>query len=99
MVSMAKHRRDRPRQPGEGVSAIDPVDPLAAYTQRRLPPIDGPWIHRPLHGHASHIAPGSARLLLEWDGFAYQPVGTAPDLAAARAWARGFDPDYDPNAP
>ncbi|MFC0850234.1 hypothetical protein ACFH04_41920 [Streptomyces noboritoensis] len=27
----------------------------------------------------------------EWDGFAYVPVGTAPDLAAAACWAHGLN--------
>ncbi len=42
--------------------------------------------HRPVNGGAGHVRPGEARVLEEWDGFAYQVVGTAADLAAAREW-------------
>ncbi|UQA97549.1 DUF6087 family protein [Streptomyces halobius] len=32
---------------------------------------------------ASHIAPDAPRLLTEWDGHQWAPVGIAPDAAAA----------------
>ncbi|MGW0754008.1 DUF6087 family protein [Streptomyces sp. NPDC002587] len=43
--------------------------------------------HRPLHGGASHLRPDEPRVLEEWDGFAYQVIGTAPSLTAAQRWA------------
>lgn len=41
---------------------------------------------RPLHGGGGHLHPEQPRALEEWDGFTYQPAGTAPNLAAARNW-------------
>ncbi|MFF4410498.1 DUF6087 family protein [Streptomyces sp. NPDC002536] len=63
-----------------------PDDPLAAYERRRLAPQGEARRHRPWHGGGSHVRPGEPRVLLEWDGFAYQVAGIAPDLPAARAW-------------
>ncbi|MFG3403650.1 DUF6087 family protein [Streptomyces sp. NPDC048142] len=45
--------------------------------------------HRPVGGGASHVRPEEPRVLESWDGFAYLPEGTAPNLAAAQAWAAG----------
>ncbi|MFF4369610.1 DUF6087 family protein [Streptomyces sp. NPDC001594] len=85
---MAKHRRPGPpNQPSRAVPRIDPANPLAAYDRRRQPPMDIHRRHRPAHGGASHVSPDSPRVLEEWNGFAYTVVGTAPDLAAAKAWA------------
>ncbi|WP_328392335.1 DUF6087 family protein [Streptomyces sp. NBC_00390] len=42
--------------------------------------------HRPLHGGGGHLRPTEPRVLEEWDGFAYTPAGTAPDLTAAQTW-------------
>ncbi|WP_338677287.1 DUF6087 family protein [Streptomyces sp. SCSIO 30461] len=39
--------------------------------------------------HAAHVAPAAPRLLLEWDGRTWTPVGVAPD---AREAARFLDP-------
>jgi hypothetical protein len=94
---MGKHSRTGPPPPGEGprrAARLDPDDPdaLDPYLKRRRPPLDGPRIHRALHGGASHLHPEQPRALLAWDGFAYQPAGTAPDLAAARAWVAELAP-------
>ncbi|MFE1959894.1 DUF6087 family protein [Streptomyces sp. NPDC059479] len=91
---MGKHRRPGPpNQPSRAVPAADPADPLAAYEKRRRAPLDGARRHRPLHGGARHLHPHAARVLEEWTGFAYEPVGTAPDLAAAQEWVVELDPD------
>ncbi|MFF2374838.1 DUF6087 family protein [Streptomyces xiamenensis] len=85
---MAKHRRPGPaNQPSRAVPRVDPADPLAAYDERRRPPLDIYRRHRPCLGGASHLRPDEPRLLEEWDEFAYQFVGTASDLAAAQQWA------------
>lgn len=84
---MAKHRRPGPpNQPSRAVPRIDPDAPLAAYAKRRRPPMDVHRRHRPAHGGAGHLRPDEPRVLEEWDGFAYQVVGTALDLAGAREW-------------
>ncbi|GAA3803148.1 hypothetical protein GCM10022403_041480 [Streptomyces coacervatus] len=89
---MGKHSRPGPpNQPTRALPRVDADDPLAAYTKRRRPPMDQYRRYRPLHGGASHCRPEEPRALEEWDGFAYVPVGTAPDLAAATAWAHGLD--------
>lgn len=89
---MGKHSRPGPpNQPSRALPRVDADDPLAAYTKRRLPPMDQYRRHRPLHGGASHCRPEEPRALEEWDGFAYVPVGTAPDLAAATSWAHGLN--------
>lgn len=76
-------RHARPPTPPD---SVDPDDPLAPYQRRRQPPMEGPRRHRPLHGGGSHREPETPRVLEAWDGFTYRPVGTAPDLAAARDW-------------
>ncbi|MEV6758470.1 DUF6087 family protein [Streptomyces sp. NPDC051214] len=87
---MGKHSRPGPpNQPSRAFPRVDADNPLAAYTKRRRPPMDQYRRHRPLHGGASHRQPEEPRALEEWDGFVYVPVGTAPDLAAATAWAHG----------
>jgi len=89
---MGKHSRPGPpNQPSHALPRVDADDPLAAYTKRRRPPMDQYRRHRPLHGGACHLRPEEPRTLEEWDGFAYVPAGTAPDLAAATAWAHGLD--------
>lgn len=45
--------------------------------------------HRPVGGGATHVRPEEPRLLESWDGFAYVPKGSAPNLASAQAWAVG----------
>ncbi|GAA4780937.1 DUF6087 family protein [Streptomyces sanyensis] len=84
---MGKHRRPGPpNQPSRAVPRADADDPLAAYNKRRRPPLDVHRRHRPVHGGAGHLRPDEPRVLEEWTGFAYEVAGTAPDLAAARAW-------------
>lgn len=85
---MAKHRRPGPpNQPSRAAPSLNADDPLAAYTKRRHPPMDVHRRHRPTHGGgAAHLRPEEPRLLEEWDGFAYQVVGTAVDLVAAQRW-------------
>ncbi|WP_241562011.1 DUF6087 family protein [Streptomyces hoynatensis] len=65
---------------------MDADDPLAAYNKRRRPPMDTYRRHRPVHGGAGHLRPDEPRVLEEWNDFAYEVVGTAPDLAAAQEW-------------
>ncbi|MFL4904481.1 DUF6087 family protein [Streptomyces sp. MMS24-I2-30] len=90
---MGKHRRPGPpNQPSRATAHVDPHDPLATYVKRRRAPMDQYRRHRPLHGGGGHLHPGEARVLEEWTGFAYKPVGTAPDLAAAQAWLHDLDP-------
>ncbi|WP_076970763.1 DUF6087 family protein [Streptomyces sparsogenes] len=90
---MGKHRRPGPpNQPSLTTARLDPDDPLAAYVKRRRAPMDQYRRHRPLHGGAGHLHPSETRVLEEWSGFGYEPVGTAPDLAAAQAWVRDLDP-------
>ncbi|MGE7385605.1 DUF6087 family protein [Streptomyces sp. NPDC004126] len=35
---------------------------------------------------AAHLAPDAPRLILEWDGFAWQPLTTVDDYASARRY-------------
>ncbi|QLE70274.1 hypothetical protein FGW37_00375 [Streptomyces rectiverticillatus] len=88
---MGKHRRPGPFDQSSRVFPhVDSDDPLAPFQRRRKPPLDGPWRrHRPAGGGATHVRSGEERLLEEWDGFAYQPAGIAPNLAEAQKWARG----------
>jgi len=78
---MGKHARP-PKPP----APVDPDDPLAPYERRRQPPMEGARRIRPLHGGANHLQPDQPRALEAWDGFTYQPAGTAPNLTAARDW-------------
>lgn len=92
---MAKHRRPGPpNQPTRTVPRVDADDPLAAYDKRRRPPMDQYRRQRPLHGGGGHVEPGEPRVLEEWDGFAYQVIGTAPDLPSAQRWVSGLDLDH-----
>jgi hypothetical protein len=87
---MGRHSRPGPpNQPSRAVPRADDGDPLAVYHKRRRPPLDVWRRHRPLHGGGGHLRPDEARVLEEWNGFVYVPVGTAPDLATAQAWANG----------
>jgi hypothetical protein len=96
---MGKHcRPGPPNQPSRAVPSVDTGDPLAPYQRRRRPPLDVYRRHRPLHGGAGHLEPDTARVLEQWDGFAYQVVGTAPDLATARAWENEPAPGESPAA-
>ncbi|NGO45546.1 DUF6087 family protein [Streptomyces ureilyticus] len=84
---MAKHRRPGPpNQPPRAVPRVDAESPLAAYNKRRRPPMDIYRRHRPVQEGAGHLRPDEPRVLEEWDGFAYEVVGTAPDLATAQEW-------------
>ncbi|MEU6708106.1 DUF6087 family protein [Streptomyces wuyuanensis] len=85
---MGRHARPGPPdQPSRAVPSTDPHDPLAPYLRRRRAPMDGYRRHRPVDGGATHVRPDESRILESWDGFAYVPEGTAPNLAAAQAWA------------
>ncbi|MFI9630029.1 DUF6087 family protein [Streptomyces sp. NPDC052042] len=87
---MGRHSRPGPPdQPSQAFSRIDPDDPLAPYKRRRRAPMDIYRRHRPVSGGASHLRPEESRFLEYWDGFAYVPHGTAPNLAAAQQWAAG----------
>ncbi|MCO6009329.1 DUF6087 family protein [Actinoallomurus purpureus] len=94
---MGKHRRPGPpNQPSRATPRVDPADPLAPYEKRRRPPVDQYRRHRPVHGGANHLRPDEHRVLEEWDGFTYAPVGTAPDLATAQAWVNELAPGDEP---
>lgn len=84
---MGKHSRPGPsNQPSRAIPRPDTDDPLAPYNKRRRPPMDIYRRHRSVHGGAGHLRPDELRVLEEWDDFAYQVVGTAPDLSAAQEW-------------
>ncbi|MEW1719298.1 DUF6087 family protein [Streptomyces sp. NPDC093109] len=86
---MARHRRPGPpNQPSRAVPRIDAADPLAAYEKRRRAPLEGSRRHRPMLGGGRHLTPDAVRVLEEWNGFAYEAVGTAPDLRSAQKWMR-----------
>ncbi|WP_330334364.1 DUF6087 family protein [Streptomyces sp. NBC_00536] len=90
---MGRHRRPGPPVgPAPTVATwpeADPSSPLAAYERRRTPPMGVVRRHRPASGGGSHVRPDEPRVLEEWDGFRYAPLGTAPNLATARAWEAG----------
>ncbi|GAB2967453.1 hypothetical protein GCM10023080_032590 [Streptomyces pseudoechinosporeus] len=94
---MGKHRRPGPpNQPSRAVPRADADDPLAAYNKRRRPPMDIYRRHRPVHGGAGHLRPDEPRILEEWNGFAYEPAGTAPTLTEAQKWVNELALDDDP---
>ena len=96
---MGKHRRPGPpNQPSRAVPRVDADDPLTPYDKWRRPPVDIVRRHRPVHGGAGHLRPEEPRVLEEWDGFTYQVVGTAADLAAARQWVNELRTGDDPAA-
>jgi hypothetical protein len=83
---MGKHSRPGPpNQPSRAVPRINADNPLAAYEKRRRPPLDIHRRHRPLHG-GGHLRPDEPRALEEWNGFSYEPAGTAANPAQARRW-------------
>jgi hypothetical protein len=85
---MGRHSRPGPpNQPSRAVPRVDADDPLAAYEKRRRAPLDIWRRHRPLHGGGAHLRPEEPRALEEWNGFSYEPVGTAANLAEAQRWA------------
>ncbi|CCK32796.1 hypothetical protein BN159_8418 [Streptomyces davaonensis JCM 4913] len=85
---MGKHSRPGPpNQPSRATPRIDPANPLAPYEKRRRPPMDVWRRHRPLHRGGGHLHPEQPRALEEWNGFSYEPAGTAPNLAQAQRWA------------
>ncbi|WP_406397497.1 DUF6087 family protein [Streptomyces uncialis] len=53
--------------------------------RRAAPPADE-HLPAPAAGarRRSHLRPDEPRVLEEWSGFAYEPAGTAPGLAAAQ---------------
>ncbi|MGW3308215.1 DUF6087 family protein [Streptomyces sp. NPDC001073] len=94
---MGKHSRPGPpNQPARAVPSPDASDQLAAYNRRRRPPLDVWRRHRPLHGGGGHLQPDEPRTLEEWNGFSYEPAGTAEDLAAAHKWVTEATSDAPP---
>ncbi|WP_340375938.1 DUF6087 family protein [Streptomyces sp. SS7] len=90
---MGKHSRPGPpNQPSRAAPSVDADDPLAAYNKRRRPPMDVWCRHRPLHGGGGHRCPDETRALEEWNGFTYEPAGTAANLAEAQRWVNGTAP-------
>ena len=84
---MGKHSRPGPpNQPSRAFPRVDADDGLAAYNKRRRPPLDVHRRHRPLHGGGGHLRPREPRILEEWNGFSYEPAGTAANLADAQRW-------------
>ncbi|MFJ9380542.1 DUF6087 family protein [Streptomyces sp. NPDC101455] len=84
---MGKHSRPGPsNQPSRAVPDMDASDRLAAYNKRRRPPLDVWRRHRPLHGGGGHLQPDKPRALEEWNGFSYEPAGTAANHAEAQRW-------------
>ncbi|MFH8219526.1 DUF6087 family protein [Streptomyces sp. NPDC018057] len=84
---MGKHSRPGPpNQPSRAFPSPPADDRLAAYDKRRRPPLDVWRRHRPLHGGGGHLRPDEPRALEAWNGFSYEPAGTAANLAEARRW-------------
>ncbi|MEO3976838.1 DUF6087 family protein [Streptomyces sp. CAU 1734] len=82
---MGRHARPGPPdQPPR----LTPGDPLTLYYLRRRAPENVYHRHRPAGGGGVHVRPQEPRILDSWDGFRYLPIGIAPDLDAARTWAR-----------
>ncbi|MER5933236.1 DUF6087 family protein [Streptomyces sp. NPDC002054] len=88
MTTLGRHRRPGTPSESQSLPESDPTDPLAAFEERRRPPMGISRRHRPVNGGAAHLRPDEARLLQQWDGYTYALVGTAANLAAARAWER-----------
>jgi hypothetical protein len=84
---MGKHSRQvgrhaRPYEPPP--PAVDPADQLAAFKWRRQAKA-GIW--RTYHagdGRGSHVNLTGTQLLVKWDGFKFEPAGTALNRAAAQ---------------
>ncbi|UNZ16431.1 hypothetical protein HC362_04390 [Streptomyces sp. 891-h] len=94
---MGKHRRPGPpNQSSRTAPRVDPDDPLAPYTKRRRPPMDVYRRRSPLNGGAGHLRANEPRILEEWNGFTYQPVGMAPDLPSAQDWTNELQITEDP---
>ncbi|MFC5904019.1 DUF6087 family protein [Streptomyces zhihengii] len=90
---MGKHSRPGPpNQPSRAIPRVDAGDPLAAYEKRRRAPMNVHRRHRPLHGGGGHLRPDEPRALEEWNGFSYEPAGTAANLREALLWVNGIDP-------
>ncbi|MYW02532.1 DUF6087 family protein [Streptomyces sp. SID3343] len=66
--------------------------------RKAVPLGEGPW-------RAEHVNPRAPRLIVEWDGYAWQAVTVADDLAQARkilypgAQAAAIPPPPQPGAP
>ncbi|MEW2049071.1 DUF6087 family protein [Streptomyces sp. NPDC005476] len=90
---MGKHSRPGPpNQPSRAIPSLADDDRLAAYRKRRRPPLDLHRWHRPLHSGGSHLRPEKPRALEEWNGFTYEPAGTAANLADAVRWVNEQTP-------
>ncbi|MFF9066048.1 DUF6087 family protein [Streptomyces sp. NPDC014891] len=63
----------------------EPLDEWAAHRQQRLRPIGERKAVHLGHGphRAAHTSPDAPRLIVEWDGHAWQPVTTVDNYAAA----------------
>ncbi|MFE4873485.1 DUF6087 family protein [Streptomyces sp. NPDC056682] len=63
----------------------EPLDAWAARRAKRLRPVgERKAVHLDSDPHrAAHIAPDTPRLIVEWDGYAWQPVTTVDNYAAA----------------
>ncbi|MGD9482921.1 DUF6087 family protein [Streptomyces sp. TRM70308] len=99
---MGKHSRPQPSDeppaadPGNEAADDEAADPLAAYHQRRRPPQGARRRHHPLHGGGWHVLPHAPRALEEWNGFWYEPAGSAPDLAHAQRWVSEHPGTHSP---
>jgi hypothetical protein len=84
---MGKHSRPGPpNQPSRAIPPVNADDPLAAYEKRRRPPLEVWRRQRPLHSGGGHLQPDAPRALEQWNGFSYEPAGTAANLAEAQRW-------------
>ncbi|WP_251072916.1 DUF6087 family protein [Streptomyces sp. ISL-43] len=63
----------------------EPLERWAARREKRLRPVGEKKAVTLGAGHqrAAHVDPDAPRLILEWDGYAWQPVTTVEDYAAA----------------
>ncbi|MGJ5831974.1 DUF6087 family protein [Streptomyces ossamyceticus] len=74
-----------PNQLPRAVPRVDADDRLAAYNRRRAP-LDVWRRHHPLDGGDRHLRPGEPRAREEWNGFTFEPAGTAANLTGAQRW-------------
>ncbi|MEU9715423.1 DUF6087 family protein [Streptomyces sp. NPDC047976] len=70
---------------------MDDEEPLAEWAARREGRLRQPGELKALTlgsgpQRAAHLNPGAPRLIMEWDGFAWQPLTTVDDYAAACAY-------------
>lgn len=63
-------------------------EPLDRWADRRAKRLRAPGTRKAVHlgngpHRAAHFDPAAPRLIVEWDGFAWQPVTTVENYAAA----------------